>query len=165
MKAASAAVLLAALTQLIAGYRWTSDPDFTSNVTTPSVSTAGTAATGGSTTTAGTAPTGGSAASAGTTSSSGGTTAAGAGGPGVTVSWQAPQLNEDGTPLLDLAGFRIRHGMTYGSYTSQINVDNPGATSYRVEGLKPGLYYFTVAAIDQDGQEGAPSRPHRIQVL
>lgn len=104
------------------------------------------AATGG-TTTSGTAP------SSVATSS----------GPGVTVSWQAPQYNEDGTLLIDLAGFRIRHGAKYGSYTSQINVDNPGATSHRLA-LAPGLHYVVVSAFDREGLESSYSRPQRVQI-
>ena len=90
--------------------------------------------------------------------------AASMGNGGVTVSWVAPVQNEDGTPLIDLAGFRLRHGARYGAYSSEITIQNPGATSYRVTGLAPGLYYFVVSAIDHDGLEGARSKPQRILV-
>lgn len=83
---------------------------------------------------------------------------------GVTVSWVAPVQNEDGTPLVNLAGFRLRHGSRYGVYSSEITIQNPGATSHRVSGLAPGLYYFVVSAVDQRGLEGARSRPQRILV-
>ena len=85
-------------------------------------------------------------------------------GAGVTVSWVAPAQNEDGTPLVNLAGFRLRHGARYGSYSNEITIQNPGATSHRVSGLAPGLYYFVVSAVDQQGLEGARSRPQRIFV-
>jgi hypothetical protein len=83
---------------------------------------------------------------------------------GVTVSWVAPVQNEDGTPLVNLAGFRLRHGSRYGSYSNEITIQNPSATSHRVSGLAPGLYYFVVSAVDQRGLEGARSRPQRILV-
>jgi hypothetical protein len=86
-------------------------------------------------------------------------------GPGtVTVSWVAPVENEDGTPLLDLAGFRLRHGAKYGVYTREITINNPAATSQRVSGLTPGLHYFVVSALDHEGQEGTKSKPQRIFV-
>jgi hypothetical protein len=92
-------------------------------------------------------------------------TSAAPAGPGtVTVSWAAPVENEDGTPLVDLAGFRLRHGSKYGAYTSEITINNPGATSERVSGLAPGLHYFVVSAIDREGQEGTKSKPQRILV-
>lgn len=83
---------------------------------------------------------------------------------GVTVSWFAPIQNEDGTPLVNLAGFRLRHGPKYGAYSAEITIRNPGATSHRVSGLAPGIYYFVVSAIDQNGHEGARSKPQRIFV-
>jgi len=85
-------------------------------------------------------------------------------GGGVTVSWLAPAQNEDGSPLINLAGFRLRHGSRYGTYSNEIAIQNPGATSHRVSGLAPGLYYFVVSAIDQQGFEGARSKPQRILV-
>jgi hypothetical protein len=93
------------------------------------------------------------------------TAAAPAAGSGaVTVSWVAPVQNEDGTPLVNLAGFRLRHGSRYGAYSNEITIQNPGATTHRVSGLAPGLYYFVVSAIDQNGIEGTRSRPQRILV-
>jgi hypothetical protein len=83
---------------------------------------------------------------------------------GVTVSWLAPVQNEDGTPLINLAGFRLRHGSRYGAYLNEITIRNPSATSHRVSGLAPGLYYFVVSAIDQNGIEGTRSKPQRILV-
>lgn len=176
MKVARLSLLLvAALAQLVTGCRWSSDGDVRTNIA--SSSSPATAAAVGTTDRGSTNGAGGAIASGATPTNTGtgtgtvgttpttGTTNAGTGSGGVTVAWQAPQYNEDGTPLLDLAGFRIRHGMTYGSYTSQINVDNPGATSHRVQGLRPGLYYFVVSAVDREGQEGEPSRPQRVQVL
>ena len=35
----------------------------------------------------------------------------------VTVGWDAPSENEDGTPLIDLAGYRVYDGATSGYYT------------------------------------------------
>lgn len=92
-------------------------------------------------------------------------TAPAAAGPGVvTVTWRAPDTNEDGTPLVDLAGFRIRYGTTYGRYPNEVSVSNPGATSHVVTGLTKGLHYFVVSAVNQSGQEGLTSKPQRIQV-
>ena len=179
-----AALVIAACSQVLAGCRWSSDPSSQSTANSPTssavVGTAGTAGTAGTIGTVGTAgprtdggapPNGGTSgiiASGGSQPTSGGTTPVSsppATGPGVTVAWQAPTYNEDGTPLLDLAGFRIRHGSRYGSYTAEISVDNPGATSHVIRGLAPGLHYVIVSAVNRQGLEGTPSRPQRIQVL
>lgn len=71
----------------------------------------------------------------------------------VTLSWTAPTKREDGTPLTNLAGYYIRYGRMSGIYDYQITIDNPSVTTYVVEGLKPGVWYFVVSAYDTDGLE------------
>ena len=71
----------------------------------------------------------------------------------VTLSWTAPTTREDGTPLTDLAGFRIRYGRMSGIYDYEITIDNPGVLTYVVEGLKPGTWYFVLSAFDSSGLE------------
>lgn len=82
----------------------------------------------------------------------------------VTIVWAPPSHNEDGSPLDDLAGFRIRYGASAERLTAEVAVQNPDATNYLLEGLMPGPYYFIVSAIDYDGQEGLRSDPQRILV-
>ena len=61
------------------------------------------------------------------------------------LSWDAPSTNEDGTPLTDLAGFKIYYGTSSGNYTQNIDVGN--VTTYTVASLTDGLaYYFVVTA-------------------
>ena len=51
-----------------------------------------------------------------------------------TLTWDNPVLNEDGTPLTDLAGIRL--WMLVGETT------DPTQTSYVISGLKPAEYMF-----------------------
>ena len=71
----------------------------------------------------------------------------------VTLSWVAPTERTDGTPLSDLAGYRISYGRMSEIYDYSVDVDNPGLVSYVVENLKPGDWYFAVVAYDGDGLE------------
>ena len=73
----------------------------------------------------------------------------------VTLSWTAPTENEDNSPLADLAGYKIHYGTQAGQYSNTIYVDDPETTSYEVENLMPGTYYFAVTAINSDGGESA----------
>jgi hypothetical protein len=73
------------------------------------------------------------------------------------LSWVAPTLRVDGTPLGNLAGYRIRYGTAPGSYTQQLQIPNPGITSCVVENLPAGTYYFVAIAYDSGGLESAPS--------
>ncbi len=68
-----------------------------------------------------------------------------------TLTWDAPTTNADGTPLTDLAGYKVYYGTTSGNYTDVIDVGN--VTTYKVEGLQPGTYYFAVTAYDTSGNE------------
>ena len=75
----------------------------------------------------------------------------------VTLSWTAPSENEDNRPLADLAGYMIHYGTRAGQYSNTIHVDDPRVTSYEVENLSPGTYYFAITAISTDGAESALS--------
>lgn len=71
-----------------------------------------------------------------------------------TVSWTAPTDRNDGGPLTNLAGFRIRYGKAKGDYYRTITVYSPQQTQYVVKGLTPGTtYYFVVTAFDALGVE------------
>lgn len=65
-----------------------------------------------------------------------------------TVSWTRPTQNTDGTPLTDLAGFKLYHGTSAAALASAtpITIANPAATSHVVPGLPNGLRYFGTQA-------------------
>ena len=71
----------------------------------------------------------------------------------VTLSWEAPTTRADGSPLANLAGYNIYYGRMSGVYDYEINIDNPGVTTYVVEGLTPGTWYFVLTSYDSDGIE------------
>jgi hypothetical protein len=77
----------------------------------------------------------------------------------VTVSWTSPTTRADGTPLRNLAGFRIRYGTVPGRFSKTVTVTNPGLTTYVVKGLTPGTYSFVVTAFDATGLESSFSAP------
>jgi len=74
-----------------------------------------------------------------------------------TLSWEAPTENTDGTPLADLAGYRIRWGRDPSELDQVQGIPNPGITTAVVEGLAAGTWYFTVSAYNRDGLESEPS--------
>lgn len=71
----------------------------------------------------------------------------------VTLSWAAPTQNEDGTPLTDLAGYKLYWGTTLGNYPNSVTIDNPGVTTYVVENLASGTYVFVATAFNNSGFE------------
>jgi hypothetical protein len=74
-----------------------------------------------------------------------------------TLSWSAPTQREDGSALVNLAGYRIRYGNSPGSYPNQLEIGNPGITSCVIENLPPGTYYFVATAYDAGGVESGNS--------
>jgi hypothetical protein len=70
-----------------------------------------------------------------------------------TLSWQPPTARTDGTALTNLAGYRIHYGNSPSSFTQRITITNPGITSYVVENLPAGTWYFAATAYDTAGME------------
>ena len=76
-----------------------------------------------------------------------------------TLSWTAPTTRVDGSPLVNLAGYRLRYGNAAGSYPNTITIANPGLTTYQVENLASGTWFFVMAAYDATGSESANTNP------
>ncbi len=75
-----------------------------------------------------------------------------------TLSWTAPTLNDDGSALIDLAGYKIYWGTTPGSYTNSVSIDS-GLTTYVVDNLVPGTYEFVATSFNTAGVESVYSNP------
>ena len=83
--------------------------------------------------------------------------ATGSSGGNVSLSWPAPTDNTNGSALLNLAGYVIHYGSVSQTYTSTITIDNPGLTSYVVEDLPPGTYYFSMTSTTTSGAHSSLS--------
>ncbi|MFO7304801.1 MAG: putative Ig domain-containing protein [Gammaproteobacteria bacterium] len=74
-----------------------------------------------------------------------------------TLSWTPPTRNTDGTPLTNLAGYRIYYGTSANALTRQIQVANPGLSTYVISDLSRGTWYFAVRAYNTAGVESDSS--------
>ncbi|MCB0345840.1 MAG: fibronectin type III domain-containing protein [Bdellovibrionales bacterium] len=73
------------------------------------------------------------------------------------VAWDAPTINSDGSPLEDLAGYRVRVGSSTGSYSLTYIVSG-ASTSFEIPNLTPDTsYYAVVEAYDFSGNISVPS--------
>ncbi|MEW6109464.1 MAG: fibronectin type III domain-containing protein [Nitrospirota bacterium] len=89
-----------------------------------------------------------------------------------TLTWDAVSTRADGTPLNDLAGYKIYYGKSSRSYTEiaikpiestpalcrKVDDDSDGIPDrteckYTFNNLSPGIYYFSVTAYDSSGNE------------
>ncbi len=69
----------------------------------------------------------------------------------VTLTWEPPTTNADGTPLNDLAGYRVYFGPGSGNYIYKNDVGN--VTLCTIGGLTQGTWCFAVTAYDTSGNE------------
>ena len=74
-----------------------------------------------------------------------------------TLTWDEPTTNVDGTPLTDLAGYKLYYGISSGTYTTTIDVGRPlscgtfpsiNSCMYTITGLPSGTHYFVATAYD-----------------
>ena len=84
-------------------------------------------------------------------------TAAGTGT--ATLRWIAPNTNEDGSPLTNLAGYRIRYGRSLENPDQSVTIPVATTTSYRISGLTTGTWYFRLSSFTNVGVESKPSAP------
>jgi hypothetical protein len=70
------------------------------------------------------------------------------------LSWIAPTENTNGTPLTNLAGYRIEWGSSAGNLSQSVTIANAGLTTYEVTSLAPGTWYFAVQAFNTLGGYG-----------
>ena len=74
-----------------------------------------------------------------------------------TLSWLAPTQRVDGTPLTNLAGFRVYYGNSSSDLRYVIQVADPGARSRVIEDLTVGIWFFAATAYDDGGGESSRS--------
>ena len=74
-----------------------------------------------------------------------------------TLSWNAPTQRTDGSPLVDLAGFRVYFGTASDDLSEVIEVRDAGARNRVIEDLTSGTWYFAATAFDKSGAESPRS--------
>ena len=80
-------------------------------------------------------------------------TDAGAASGTVTLNWTPPTENEDGSRLMDLAGYRLYWGRNGGTLNNSVTINNASVTRYMVNNLTPGTYEFVATSLNSAGVE------------
>ncbi|HSG63952.1 MAG TPA: putative Ig domain-containing protein [Gammaproteobacteria bacterium] len=70
-----------------------------------------------------------------------------------TLSWQPPTERADGSPLTDLAGYKVYWSTSPDDFLNSVTISNPGLTSHMIEQLTPATWYFAATAFDSAGFE------------
>lgn len=72
----------------------------------------------------------------------------------VMLAWDQTTLNEDESPCMDLAGYRLYHGLSSGVYDTPMTVGL--VTQASMSGLDDGVtHYFAATAFDTAGNESS----------
>jgi hypothetical protein len=67
------------------------------------------------------------------------------------LAWEMPTENTNGTPLTDLAGYTVVYGTSPSSMDRWVQLTNIGTTSYVIQGLGQGTWYFAVLSYTLSG--------------
>ncbi len=73
------------------------------------------------------------------------------------LQWETPPIKVDGSPLDDLAGYRIVYGRTADDLDHSIFIQDPAQTSFEFTTLDSGTWYFAVIGVNANGLEGPAS--------
>jgi hypothetical protein len=68
-----------------------------------------------------------------------------------TISWTVPTMNTDGSALTNLAGYRLYYGTSATNLSQTVQITNPSLTTYMVNNLAPGTWYFAMVDYTSTG--------------
>lgn len=83
----------------------------------------------------------------------------------VSLAWDPPTTDAAGRPLDDLAGYRLYFGTRSPlSQARDTSVELSSMTSFTLEDLPPGTYFFAISAVDDSGNESELSNEVRAEL-
>jgi hypothetical protein len=74
-----------------------------------------------------------------------------------TLSWEPPRRNLDGSTIGNLAGYYIYYGQDPTNLNATIKITDPYVTTYTIDKLSPGTFYFRIVAFTDTGTKGSVS--------
>ena len=74
-----------------------------------------------------------------------------------TLSWTPPTENSDGSSLTNLAGYRVQYGRSPTQLSQSIEITNSSLSTYVVENLSAGTWYFAVVTVNSGGTTSVQS--------
>jgi hypothetical protein len=82
-----------------------------------------------------------------------------------TLDWIPPTMNEDGTPLADLARYNVYFGPESGIYLNFRHLDNPGLVTYVLDLPTSRSWFIVITALDSAGHESDFSNEVVLDVM
>jgi Putative Ig domain len=81
------------------------------------------------------------------------------------LTWVPPTENTDGSPLVDLVGYRVYYGQDPNSLNQTMEITHSGLSSYLIEGLPRATWHFAVVAVNEWGYESPYSNIASKEVI
>ena len=75
----------------------------------------------------------------------------------ITLQWDPPVANEDGSALTDLAGYRLYYGLRSTNYEYVLDIKDPQATTAAIQLPWPGAWYISAKSYRSNGIESSLS--------
>jgi hypothetical protein len=75
----------------------------------------------------------------------------------VSLAWQVPTTNTNGSALTNLSGYVINYGQSATALNNAVKIDSPSTVSYVVDNLAAGTWYFAISAVASDGTQSSLS--------
>lgn len=75
----------------------------------------------------------------------------------ISLTWTPPSQNTDGSPLTNLAGYRIFYGTSPNTMSTEIDYPNPAGNGYMISSVPAGTYYLAIAAYNTNHVQSALS--------
>jgi hypothetical protein len=79
------------------------------------------------------------------------------------LSWTVPSQAANATSA-ELAGYHIYYGTSSTDLTHVVDVSNPGSTSYVINNLSAGTWYFAIKSYDTNSVESSSSAVVPVQI-
>jgi len=73
------------------------------------------------------------------------------------LSWKKPTTNANGTPLTNLAGYKIYYGQSATDLNRVLKIASPSTVEVEISDLPPGQWYFAVASYNTENVESEKS--------
>jgi hypothetical protein len=74
-----------------------------------------------------------------------------------TITWTAAAAGGGGSTAQDADGYRVYYGTSVAGMTHVVTIADPSETSYVVENLSPGTWFFAIASYDRNSAQSVLS--------
>jgi hypothetical protein len=80
------------------------------------------------------------------------------------LNWTPPTMNTDGSTLTNLGGYKVLYGRSAGQLDQSIAITNPSVSTWTVENLSSGTWYFAIVTVNAAGTESSPTNVASVAI-